>query len=97
TRGRANYSTYSATKAGVVNLTQALSEEWSDSGVRINCINPQRTATPMRTAAFGDEPPESLLDPADVARVTLRVIDSGMTGQIVTVQVAAMASARAGV
>lgn len=94
TRGRANYSTYSATKAGVVNLTQALSEEWADSGVHINCINPQRTATPMRTAAFGDEPDGTLLDPEDVARVTLHVIDAGLTGQIVTVEVAAMAAAR---
>lgn len=90
TRGRAGYSTYSATKAGIVNLTQALAEEWEDSGVRINCINPQRTHTPMRTQAFGEEPPETLLDPADVARVTLNVAASSLTGQIVTVQVAAM-------
>ncbi|MDE0547324.1 bifunctional cytidylyltransferase/SDR family oxidoreductase [Microbacterium sp. C7(2022)] len=94
TRGRANYSTYSATKAGVVNLTQALSEEWADSGVRINCINPQRTATPMRTSAFGDEPPETLLDPEDVAQVTLEVVGSDFTGQIVTVNVEAMRSGR---
>jgi len=95
TRGRANYSTYSATKAGVVNLTQALAEEWTDAGVRINCINPQRTHTPMRTQAFGEEPPESLLDPADVARVTLNVAASELTGQVVTVQVAQMAAAKA--
>lgn len=94
TRGRAGYSTYSATKAGVVNLTQALAEEWAESGVRINCINPQRTHTPMRTHAFGDEPLESLLDPGDVARVTLNVAASDLTGQIVTVQVAQMAAAR---
>lgn len=90
TRGRAGYSAYSATKAGVVNLTQALAEEWDAEGVRINCINPQRTHTPMRTQAFGEEPLESLLDPADVARVTLNVAASELTGQIVTVQVAAM-------
>jgi 2-C-methyl-D-erythritol 4-phosphate cytidylyltransferase len=90
TRGRAGYSAYSATKAGVVNLTQALAEEWEQSRVRINCINPQRTNTPMRTQAFGDEPLDSLLDPADVARVTLNVAASELTGQIVTVQVAAM-------
>ncbi|HET8928702.1 MAG TPA: bifunctional cytidylyltransferase/SDR family oxidoreductase [Microbacterium sp.] len=90
TRGRAGYSVYSATKAGVVNLTQALSEEWSEHGVRINCINPQRTKTPMRTSAFGDEPEGTLLDPHDVARVTLNVAASDLTGQIVTVQVAAM-------
>ncbi len=93
TRGRAGYSAYSATKAGVVNLTQALAEEWEQSRVRINCINPQRTHTPMRTQAFGDEPLDSLLDPADVARVTLNVAASELTGQIVTVQVAAMRGA----
>jgi len=90
TRGRAGYGVYSATKAGVVNLTQALSEEWAPSGVRINCINPQRTHTPMRTAAFGEEPEETLLAAEDVARVTLNVAASGLTGQVVTVQVAAM-------
>lgn len=90
TRGRAGYGVYSATKAGVVNLTQALSEEWADQGVRINCINPQRTNTPMRTAAFGAEPVDTLLAPDDVARVTLNVAASDLTGQIVTVQVAAM-------
>jgi len=93
TRGRAGYSAYSATKAGIVNLTQALAEEWEPSRVRINCINPQRTNTPMRTQAFGEEPLDSLLDPADVARVTLNVAASELTGQIVTVQVAAMRGA----
>lgn len=93
TRGRAGYAVYSATKAGVVNLTQALAEEWAEVGARINCINPQRTRTPMRTTAFGREPEGTLLDPRDVARVTLNVAASDLTGQIVTVQVAAMHNA----
>ncbi|KQM84132.1 bifunctional cytidylyltransferase/SDR family oxidoreductase [Agromyces sp. Leaf222] len=87
TRGRAGYSLYSATKAGVVNLTQALADEWAEAGVRVNCLNPQRTKTPMRTAAFGEEPPESLLDPEAVALTSLRVLDADMTGQIVDVRV----------
>ncbi len=86
TRGRAGYSTYSATKAGVVNLTQALSEEWIESGVRINCVNPQRTATPMRTSAFGEEPEDTLLSPRHVARVTLQVLASPLTGQVISVR-----------
>jgi 2-C-methyl-D-erythritol 4-phosphate cytidylyltransferase len=93
TRGRANYGVYSASKAAVVNLTQALAEEWASDGVRINCVNPQRTRTPMRTTAFGEEPPASLLEPDYVADVSLRILDSGLTGQIVTVRVEA---ARAG-
>ncbi len=44
----------------------------------------------MRTAAFGDEPLDTFLDPEDVARVALNVAASDLTGQIVTVQVAAM-------
>lgn len=86
TRGRAGYALYSATKAGVVNLSQALSEEWAEAGVRINSINPQRTATPMRTAAFGDEPVETLLAPGKVASATVSVIDSNLTGQVVNVR-----------
>lgn len=97
TRGRANYGVYSASKAAVVNLTQALAEEWTASGVRINCINPQRTRTPMRSSAFGTEPVSSLLEPEHVAEVSLRVLASSMTGQVVTVRVerAVAAAARA--
>ncbi|WP_353055816.1 bifunctional cytidylyltransferase/SDR family oxidoreductase [Leucobacter sp. CX42] len=87
TRGRAGYSMYSATKAGVVNLTQALAEEWEDDGVRVNSINPQRTDTPMRKAAFGMEPPHSLLTPEAVAAVSLRTMASEITGQTVSVRI----------
>ncbi|MDR3152177.1 MAG: 2-C-methyl-D-erythritol 4-phosphate cytidylyltransferase [Bifidobacteriaceae bacterium] len=86
TRGRANYSIYSAAKAGVVNLTQALSEEWADENIRVNCINPQRTNTPMRSEAFGKEPPESLLDPKVVALWTAKTYAANITGQIVDVR-----------
>lgn len=86
TRGRSGYSLYSATKAGVVNLTQALAEEWSDDGVRVNCVNPQRTATPMRSAAFGEEPEGSLLSAERVANASLETIASDLTGQVVSVR-----------
>lgn len=87
TRGRANYGVYSASKAAVVNLTQSLAEEWMDDGVAVNCISPQRTRTPMRINAFGDEPPESLLAPEDVASVSLQVLNSDLTGQVISVRV----------
>lgn len=87
TRGRANYGVYSASKAAVVNLTQALAEEWATKGVNINCINPQRTKTPMRETAFGEEPAGTLLDAKEVAAVSLRVLGANITGQVVTVSV----------
>jgi 2-C-methyl-D-erythritol 4-phosphate cytidylyltransferase len=82
TRGRSGYSLYSSAKAAVVNLTQALADEWADSGVRVNCVNPERTGTPMRTKAFGEEPPDSLLESISVARASLDVLLSDGTGHI---------------
>jgi ribitol-5-phosphate 2-dehydrogenase (NADP+) / D-ribitol-5-phosphate cytidylyltransferase len=86
TRGRAGYSLYSSTKAAVVNLTQALADEWSAIGVRVNCINPERTATPMRTKAFGVEPPEDLLDAGQVAATSVDVLIADVSGQVIDVR-----------
>ncbi len=86
TRGRAGYSLYSSAKAAVVNLTQALADEWAGDGVRINALNPERTATPMRTKAFGTEPSDSLLESSVVARAALDVLIGPQTGQIIEVR-----------
>jgi ribitol-5-phosphate 2-dehydrogenase (NADP+) / D-ribitol-5-phosphate cytidylyltransferase len=86
TRGRADYSLYSSSKAAVVNLTQALADEWRDVGVQVNCINPERTATPMRTKAFGVEPASDLLEATEVAQTSVDVLVSDVTGQIIDVR-----------
>jgi 2-C-methyl-D-erythritol 4-phosphate cytidylyltransferase len=86
TRGRSGYSLYSSAKAAVVNLTQALADEWSADGVRVNCINPERTGTPMRTKAFGEEPPGSLLESSEVALRSIDVLLSNETGLIVDIR-----------
>ena len=86
TRGRALYSTYSSTKAGIVNLVQALAEELYNDNIRINVINPERTATPMRFKAFGKEPKGSLLQPEKVAEASLKTLLSDLTGQVIDVK-----------
>ncbi|MBA2897286.1 bifunctional cytidylyltransferase/SDR family oxidoreductase [Nonomuraea soli] len=86
TRGRADYSLYSSTKAAAVNLTQALADEWALDGIQVNCVNPERTATPMRSRAFGEEPPGTLLSSEAVARYSLDVLVSDLTGQIIDVR-----------
>ena len=86
TRGRAGYSLYSATKSATVNLTQALADEWAEDGVRVNCINPERTRTPMREQAFGEETAGTLLDPRSVALSSLQTLTSHLTGQVVDVR-----------
>lgn len=86
TRGRSGYSLYSSAKAATVNLTQALADEWGADGIRVNCINPERTATPMRTRAFGEEPAGTLLSSSDVARTSIDVLISGLTGHIIDIR-----------
>lgn len=86
TRGRSLYALYSSSKAAIVNFTQALAEEWTTENIRVNCINPERTATPMRTANFGLEPTELLLNAKDVALTTIKILGTGNTGLIVDIR-----------
>lgn len=85
TRGRKGYSLYSSAKAATVNLTQALADEWAGQ-VRVNCVNPERTGTPMRTKAFGDEPEGTLLSSMEVARRSLDVLVANMTGHVIDIR-----------
>jgi ribitol-5-phosphate 2-dehydrogenase (NADP+) / D-ribitol-5-phosphate cytidylyltransferase len=84
-RGRASYSLYSSTKAAVVNFVQAVAAEWRPFDIRVNCINPERTLTPMRVRNFGIEPEDSLLSARKVAEVSLYTLLSSFTGQVIYV------------
>lgn len=87
TKGRAYYSLYSSTKAAVVNFVQAIAEEWESARIRVNCINPQRTKTPMRVNNFGIEPEDTLLKSKDVALVSLKTLLSRFTGEVVDIRI----------
>ncbi len=76
---------YSSTKAALINLTQAASEEYYQDGIRINIISPQRTATPMILENFGHEDQEPLLTPEVVAKSSLSTLLSNHTGQVINV------------
>jgi len=83
TRGRANSVIYAATKAAIVNMTQGLSEEWAEAGVRVNCIVPGRTDTEMRRVNFENESQASLSNPFEVAIKAAKVLSSSASGQTI--------------
>ena len=96
TRGRSGYSLYSSAKAGLVNLTQALADEWAGSGVRVNCICPGTVRTPMiadMLAMLEDYlkqniPLQRVAEPEEIARVALFLASgeaSYITGAIIPV------------
>ncbi|MDT3695372.1 MAG: glucose 1-dehydrogenase [Ignavibacterium sp.] len=54
--GTANLGAYTAAKHGVVGLTKASALEYAHRGIRINCICPGTTETPMVSNAVADRP-----------------------------------------
>lgn len=55
--GQANSHAYSASKAGVVNLTRSIALTYAKHGIRANCISPGYIETPLLSQL-----PQSLLD-----------------------------------
>lgn len=53
-RGLSFLGPYNVSKAGVIMLTQALAESWVSHGIRVNCISPGYTATPLIAGPMKD-------------------------------------------
>lgn len=86
TLGRPFYSLYSSSKAAVVNFVQALSQEWGNDNIRVNCINPERTKTAMRVKNFGIEDERTLLKADKVARASIATLLGKHSGLVIDVR-----------
>jgi 15-hydroxyprostaglandin dehydrogenase (NAD) len=85
---------YAAAKAGVVHLTYSL-VNWQKEGVRVNCVCPGITNTPMvarmldtrNKAELKSVKPQNLLQPDSIADVVLNFIhDDRLAGQVIEVR-----------
>lgn len=65
-QGRAFWGTYSMSKFATEGMMQILAEEYCNSSLRFNCINPGGTRTNMRAKAFPAENANKLKSPADI-------------------------------
>jgi 3-oxoacyl-[acyl-carrier protein] reductase len=67
-KGAAKMSAYGASKAAVINFTEALMQEVRKSNVRVTTVNPSTIATEMTmNANFTDGNAEKVLQPEDLA------------------------------
>lgn len=69
----AAWSAYAASKAGLEAMARAYAAETRDSAVRANIVDPGEVRTAMRAAAFPQERPDRLADPATVTDVFVRL------------------------
>ena len=67
----AQMAAYAASKAALLALTQALSEEVKDAGIHVNLLLASTIDTPANRAAMGDDAAAKWVKPDDIADATL--------------------------
>ena len=83
-QGRAFWGTYAISKFATEGMMQTMADEYENSGVRVNCINPGATRTNMRARAYPAEDATRLKMPADIMPLYLYLMgkdSEGVTGQ----------------
>ncbi|BCS53763.1 SDR family NAD(P)-dependent oxidoreductase [Geobacter sp. SVR] len=73
--GIAGYAGYSASKFGVIGLTQSLADEYRGSGIRVYAVCPGGTDTPLHRSVVGDEEAKNAMAPSRVAGVIVDLFD----------------------
>jgi 3-oxoacyl-[acyl-carrier protein] reductase len=87
---------YSASKSGMIGLTQSLAKEVAGRGINVNCIAPGFIETPMtrtltpeqKEAILSQIPMKRLGDPTDVANLCLFLaspLSNYVTGEVIAV------------
>ncbi len=65
-KGRAFWGPYAVSKFATEGLMQIMADEFDNTTVRVNCINPGATRTKMRSRAYPGEDVSLLKTPADL-------------------------------
>lgn len=77
---RAYWGAYSVSKAALEMLVRIYAQEIQQSNVRANLIDPGRTRTRMRAAAFPGEDPKTLPTPEDITEPFVRLARADYAG-----------------
>lgn len=88
-KGKAFWASYAISKFATEGMMQTLADEYEDSDLRVNTINPGANQTAMRALAFPGETPGSLISPKQIAPLytyLLSTLASDIHGQSINAQ-----------
>ena len=80
-QGRAYWGSYAISKFATEGMMQCLADEYSNSTLRFNCINPGGTRTNMRAKAFPAENADNLKTPEQIMASYLYLMDDSSAGE----------------
>lgn len=73
---KANWGAYAVASAGIKTIAELLSHECANlSNIKVHTICPTKTNTALRSAAYPSEDKSELLDPSEVAKDYLRLLE----------------------
>lgn len=72
---RPGWLSYASSKAALIAMSQTLTEELAEYGIKVYCISPGRCATKLRKKLAPDEDPSTIMQPEDVAAIISRLLD----------------------
>ena len=66
---RPGWLSYASSKASVIAMSETLTSELAEYGIKVYCVSPGRCATKLRTRLAPDEDPTTIMQPEEVAEV----------------------------
>lgn len=76
---RPGWLSYSSSKAALISMSQTLTDELSEYGIKVYCVSPGRCATKLRKRLAPNEDPSLIMQPIEVAEVICNLVSDGET------------------
>lgn len=86
---RPGWLSYASSKASMIAMSQTLTEELSEYGIKVYCVSPGRCATKLRTRLAPDEDSSTIMQPEEVAEVICNLMspnESCLDGQNIIIR-----------
>lgn len=71
---RPGWLSYASSKAAVVSMSETLTEELAEYGIKVYCISPGRCATALRRKLAPNEDQSKIMQPEDVGHVICQLV-----------------------